>query len=58
MVEKILAAYIRLANKGERLGELINRLGLEEFRKESFGSSWLTNQKDYTRRFGNGSLSR
>ncbi|MEW5767434.1 MAG: 4Fe-4S binding protein [bacterium] len=36
LVEKILAAYVRLANKRERLGELINRLGLENFCKEVF----------------------
>lgn len=34
MVEKILAEYIKLANKRERLGELINRIGLEKFCKE------------------------
>ncbi len=36
MVEKILATYIKLAGKRERLGELINRLGLEKFCKEVF----------------------
>jgi len=35
MVEEILAKYIKLANKRERLGELINRIGLKEF---SYGS--------------------
>ncbi len=34
MVEKILSAYIKLANKRERLGELINRIGLDQFRRE------------------------
>jgi dissimilatory sulfite reductase (desulfoviridin) alpha/beta subunit len=34
MVEKILNFYIKFANKRERLGELINRIGLEKFRKE------------------------
>ena len=34
MVEKILDVYVKLANKRERLGELINRLGLEKFCKE------------------------
>lgn len=39
MVEKILSAYIHLADKGERLGELINRLSLEAFRKEVYNGS-------------------
>lgn len=34
MVEKILSVYVRLAEKRERLGELINRIGLEKFHKE------------------------
>lgn len=34
MVEKILAYYIKLANKRERLAELINRIGLERFCKD------------------------
>lgn len=36
MVEKILDVYVKLAGKRERLGELINRLGLEGFRQEVF----------------------
>lgn len=43
MVEKILSAYVRLANKRERLGELINRLGLEEFCYEAVGSEVIGN---------------
>jgi len=38
MVQKILDVYIKLAGKRERLGELINRLGLEEFCKEVFAT--------------------
>ena len=34
LVEKILAVYVKLAGKRERLGELINRLGLEKFHQE------------------------
>jgi dissimilatory sulfite reductase (desulfoviridin) alpha/beta subunit len=34
MVEKILSVYVKLADKRERLGELINRLGLEKFCQE------------------------
>ncbi|MBT9170086.1 MAG: Anaerobic sulfite reductase subunit C [Actinobacteria bacterium] len=33
LVEKILKAYCHLAHKRERLGELINRIGLEKFRE-------------------------
>ncbi|MBI5956705.1 MAG: MoaD/ThiS family protein [Chloroflexi bacterium] len=32
LAERTLAAYCRLANKGERLGSLINRLGLATFK--------------------------
>jgi dissimilatory sulfite reductase (desulfoviridin) alpha/beta subunit len=35
LVEKILKAYSRLSPRGERLGELINRIGLETFRREA-----------------------
>jgi len=38
MVEKILTIYVKLANKRERLGELINRLGLEKFCEEALSS--------------------
>lgn len=34
LVGKILVAYTSLAKKGERLGGLINRLGLKEFKEE------------------------
>lgn len=34
MVEKILSFYTKQANKRERLGELINRIGLERFCQE------------------------
>jgi dissimilatory sulfite reductase (desulfoviridin) alpha/beta subunit len=34
IVEKILSVYVKLADKRERLGELINRLGLEKFCQE------------------------
>ena len=34
MVESLLEVYVRLAGKRERLGELINRLGLEKFCQE------------------------
>jgi dissimilatory sulfite reductase (desulfoviridin) alpha/beta subunit len=36
LVEKILAAYIRLANRGERIGELITRIGLPKFKHEVY----------------------
>lgn len=34
LVEKIIKAYRRLSPKGERLGELINRVGLKKFKRE------------------------
>jgi dissimilatory sulfite reductase (desulfoviridin) alpha/beta subunit len=34
LVEKILNAYTKLAHKRERLGALINRIGLEKFKEE------------------------
>lgn len=34
LAEKILKTYIRLSPKGERLGELVNRIGLETFKRE------------------------
>lgn len=36
LVEKILTAYIKLTQKRERVGELINRIGLNKFRKEVY----------------------
>lgn len=33
LAERVLDAYMRLADKGERLGSLINRIGLETFRE-------------------------
>ncbi len=39
LVEKILRAYLRLAEKKERLGDLINRLGLEKFKEEARGET-------------------
>jgi dissimilatory sulfite reductase (desulfoviridin) alpha/beta subunit len=39
MVEEILSFYIKFANKQERLGELINRIGLEKFCQEVIQSA-------------------
>lgn len=35
LVERLLDAYCRLAKKGERLGDLVNRIGIEKLRKET-----------------------
>ena len=37
LAERTLAAYCRLANRGERLGSLINRMGLAPFREAVYG---------------------
>jgi dissimilatory sulfite reductase (desulfoviridin) alpha/beta subunit len=36
LVERVLNAYIKLAKKRERVGELINRIGLSRFKKEVY----------------------